>query len=437
MELIMTDNKHENILTNQQYGKWNAILVTHNNLPKYVFYQNHSKMFPETLDNWVNAIRKINYTNQISPVRMDIDITNTCPNDCIMCFAKELRTNNKVMIPLDKLVLIFDDFKQMGGISVRLTGGGDPLAHPNIIGVINHLSNLNLKITIETNGDCLSNEIIDTIVQHVHHLRISINAGDNISREQVHRPMARHFSYDTLLQKIRLVRDNSIKLGNSEKLFIGATFVILPENFSVAGKFISDMYDIGINWVALRKNIYREIYEQHPDIIPFVEKEIANFKKEISNHNKEFTIEEQYGVSFSPKSDFENCLISHARLIILADSSLQLCCLTRNGLVPHANMGILDNSSNPIQRLLKDNESLDDFKSKVPNTCQLCIDRDNNISLSNIASLVAINKDFQFSKANVCLNSIDNTLPPKLKITQIILDNKKYQLFQHGGIVEL
>jgi len=434
----MDDRNDGDVLVNKQYGKWNAIFVQ-SNTNEYVFYQNHSKLFPEQLEDWIESIKRAHLSKEISPIRLDIDITNSCSNNCCMCFAKELRTNIPSMIKLEQLKNIFFNFKSLGGKSVRLTGGGDPLNHPNIIEIITYLGELGLKITIETNGDLLSPAIISAIAKYVHHLRVSFDAGDDESRKKVHRPYLKQFTYDNLISKIITTHQTAIKFKREHELFIGATFVILPENFLTVGKFITDMYEIGINWVAIRKNIYRKVYEDNPNIIPFVETTLKKLRGKLTMVDKDFTIEEQYGVSFDPKSDFNTCWVSYVRLIVLANASLQLCCLTRNGMVSEANLGILQHMDKPLDALLDNNEkNIDTFRQVVPKQCQLCIDRDNNISFSNIAALLDKDVDCKFSKAKVFLKgSNEKNYFNDCQIIQLPLDEQQYDVFRKGLIVTL
>jgi MoaA/NifB/PqqE/SkfB family radical SAM enzyme len=430
--------KNEDIvLVNKQYGKWNAVLTKHDKF-RYVFFQNHSKIFPESLDDWVNALKEAYFNSALKPVRLDIDITNSCSNNCIMCFAKELRAKNNTYISVDKLINIFNNFKNLGGKSVRLTGGGDPLNHPEIINIIEVLSSLGLKITIETNGDLLSPEVGQAIAKFVHHLRVSVDAADNDSRSLVHRANNPKFNYDNLIKKIKYTKNKADELGRNEELFLGATFVALPENYLVIDKFVADMYDLGVNWVALRKNIHREVYEKNPQIIPVLEKQIKQIKKGYYKNPVNFTIEEQYGVSFSPDQDFDTCWVSHIRHIVLADSSLQLCCLARNNLIPEANIGILPASKEPFTEISFANaELINNFRKSVPSKCPFCIDKDNNISFSNIISLLKMNKNIAFVKANVYLGNDKNIFLNNDKIWQISLDQAQYNLFKTGAITKL
>lgn len=430
-------NCHENTLVNKQYGKWNAICATCGG-DAYIFYQNHAKMFPEQLNDWIEAIKNAYFKQTLSPVRLDIDITSHCSNDCVMCFSKKLNSELNSMLSLDKLKLIFDDFKSLGGKSVRLTGGGDPLNHPNIVEIIKYLANLKLKITIETNGDLLQDDIIKAIANYVHHLRISVDAVDDNSRYQVHKPNDKTHGYESLIKKIKMVHAEAAKLGREQKLFIGATFIMLPENYQGISKFMHNMHDAGVNWIAIRKNIYRKVYDEHPKIIPFVEKQIDVFKHSIKG-KKDFTIEKQYGVSFKPKDDFNCCWISQLRFIVLADSSLQLCCLARNEVVPKAKIGILNNKSRSIANLLKNNDRIQDFQKNVPDNCQFCIDKENNIGFANIVALLEQNADFNFTKAHVYLadEKSNDTFMDDNKIMHLPLTNKQHDYYTQGKIVDV
>ncbi|MGD9107895.1 MAG: radical SAM protein [Gammaproteobacteria bacterium] len=434
----MVFNYHENILVNRQYGKWNAICAICN-AKTYVFYQNHAKMFPEQLDEWIKAIKSAYFNQTLSPIRLDIDVTSNCSNNCIMCFSKKLNSKLNSTLPLDQLKSIFDDFKNLGGKSVRLTGGGDPLNHPKIIEIIKYLADLKLKITVETNGDLLQGNIIKTIANYVHHLRISVDSFDNNSRYQVHKSNDKAHNYENLIKKIKTVHVEAIKFNREQELFIGATFIMLPENYRNISKFMCDMYDVGANWIAIRKNICRKVYDDHPEIIPFVENQINIFKQNIKD-KRDFIIEKQYGISFKPKDDFNFCWISRLRFIILADLSLQLCCLARNGIMPKAKIGTINDKTQSIATLLKNNSHIQDFQKNIPKNCQFCIDKENNISFANIVALLKQNANFNFTKAHVYLTnekSNDKACMNANKIMQIPLTKKQYERYMQGDIVNV
>lgn len=417
---------------NVQYGKWNAVLATNGN-HSFVFYQNHSKIFPEPLRAWTDALKKSAETGTMFPVRLDIDITNICCNDCVMCFARELREKHKTHIALPKLLNIFEDFQKQGGASVRLTGGGDCLTHPSIVPVLNHLGNTDLKITIETNGDLLSRpKTREAVAKNIHHLRVSVNAGDNLSRALVHRPRNRNYTYDQLLSNIRTVKEIADHSGRSKDLFLGATFVALPQNYKSLQSFVADMKEIGVNWIAVRQDIHREVYSENPHILPHVKNVLAKTQK-----SDDFTIEGQYGVSFQPKQDFDSCWVSYVRPIILADSSLQLCCLARNDVMPAARVGVLGDSPFPIKEALtKDSDRVRLFREDVPEKCGFCIDKDNNISFSHITDLVR-KGGFSFFKAKVHVSSQRMLTKDRFDIYQVTIPEEDFEEFNKGRMVSL
>jgi organic radical activating enzyme len=348
-----------------------------------------------------------------------------------------LRVRSKTSISQDQLKKIFDDFKNLGGKSVRLTGGGEPLSHPNVIPIIEYLASQDFKITVETNGDLITDSIASVIAKHVNHLRISVDAANNSSRKQIHQPSCSKFTYDQLLNKIAKVRNRSADYGRSQELFLGATFIVLPENYSLINKFVSDMYKLDVNWVAIRKNIYREVYSNTPEIVASIENDIKILQDAFNKSTRNFTIESQYGVSFKPQDDLDECLVSYARYVILADSSLQLCCLARNGIIPEAYIGALSNDLTPIRNLLDDNKFLiDKFHKAVPKSCQYCIDKDNNISFSQVVALLKKDQNYKFSKANVFVGNNQFYVDSNC-ITQIAIDHTKFEEFKNGSIVAI
>ncbi len=381
-------------------------------------------MFPESLDIWINSIGENILKNRIAPIRLDIDITNRCNNDCIMCFSRNLPQTS---LDIEHITSIIEDFAALGGMSVRLTGGGDCLTHPDIVSILELVGKNNLLLTIETNGDILcSPEIAEAVAKHVHHLRISVDSADTKSRQVIHRPINAEWTYEAILSNICDIRGRVAKLGRDSALFIGATFLILPENYSQVSKFLNDMEIIGVNWVAVRRIIDRSIYILMPEVLRKVEFQLSGRKKDCKLH-----IEPQYNIVLEPYKYISTCWISKARLIVLADGTLHLCCLARNCLHPHSFIGHLSDNVKPLARLLNQKSArIASFFSDAPKQCQVCIDYDNNISLSNIAWMIKKESNINFQKSLVTPGQITRFVGVDIwGIAQLQLAPASYEYF--------
>jgi hypothetical protein len=95
----------------------------------------------------------------------------------------------------------------------------------------------------------------------------------------------------------------------------------------------------------------------------------------------------------------------------------------------------------PITKLLKKSSNLINlFRSSVPKKCQLCIDKDTNISFAKLSKLLDDHPDLEFFKANVYLknNELRNKIYlDKNNIMQVPLEKNKYKTYSQKNLIKL
>ncbi|MBV8519464.1 MAG: radical SAM protein [Acidobacteria bacterium] len=112
------------------------------------------------------------------PVHAELDLTDRCNVACYFCNQQDLRT--KESIPLPKLTELIDELQSTGLKSVRLSGGGDPLFHRDVLNVMDHLALRGVIIdNLTTNGVALTNEVAERLVKNqAREVIFSLNAAD-------------------------------------------------------------------------------------------------------------------------------------------------------------------------------------------------------------------------------------------------------------------
>ncbi len=120
------------------------------------------------------------------PFHVQIDLTNSCNNDCIGCWCNSPLLEEKKMsleakeqiLPLDVVCDLLDEIKALGAKEVYYSGGGEPFTHPEIIKILSYTKKLGLTCYVNTNFTLLTKHIIDKIIDiGVDHLTVSIWAG--------------------------------------------------------------------------------------------------------------------------------------------------------------------------------------------------------------------------------------------------------------------
>jgi len=111
-------------------------------------------------------------SNKIIPWHVQLNPTNRCPLRCSFCSCE----NRDKMLELDfeRAKDIISQFKKLGTKAITITGGGDPLAYSHINELIEFIHDLQINISLVTNGVLFKNLKIEN-VNKITWCRISIS----------------------------------------------------------------------------------------------------------------------------------------------------------------------------------------------------------------------------------------------------------------------
>lgn len=425
-------------MANQTFGRYNALYAPTGADKARVFQVNSIIDFdPQDPEVYADGLKKVREGISHALVRMDIDFTNACNNDCPPCFARWLREKYPVEIPYEKGIRLLADLKHLGCDCVRFTGGGDPLMHPNFVDLVKY-SGANLRTVVDTNGDYLCMPgYSEAIAQSAHRIRFSVDSGDNETRVLSHRPKDQNYTYDQLIRNMtRLRRLADILQERDSRLLIGASFIYGPHNYHAVGKFLSDMRDIGTDWVQVKPALIRG---KHPDAQGMEESVLEQIEQERAKNPDEIRMHLPERVSFDPKTEFPRCWTTQLRGFLLAHSLLSICNLVRNQEVPFAQIGTVGDGEQPIQDLLfseQGKHQIGIVQSTAPSGCKYCIDKITQITLQNMADTLTGNPDAQFQRARVTEGECNQVGAEDNHVLNITLNPKSYQSFHSWELVE-
>ena len=182
----------------------------------------------------IDAIAGNNAT--AGPVHAELDLTDRCNVACYFCNQQDLRT--KESIPLPRLTDLIDELAGTGLKSVRLSGGGDPLFHKDVLNVIDHLALRNVIVdNVTTNGVALTTEVATRLVKNkAREVIFSLNAAD--ASDYARMMKVKPALFDKVLENIR----NLLAIrGDSMYPSVVMQFLLDRENVHR----IVDMYELG------------------------------------------------------------------------------------------------------------------------------------------------------------------------------------------------
>jgi MoaA/NifB/PqqE/SkfB family radical SAM enzyme len=156
-------------------------------------------------------IRPSRPTGRRAPGTRELDLTDRCNVACYFCNQQDLRTKDS--IPLPKLTDLIDELAEGGLKSVRLSGGGDPLVHRDVLNVLDYLALKNVIVdNLTTNGVALNGEVARRLVDNkAREVIFSLNAAD--AADYARMMQVKPALFDKVLENIRnliAIRGDSI-----------------------------------------------------------------------------------------------------------------------------------------------------------------------------------------------------------------------------------
>ncbi len=119
------------------------------------FYQEtEEKVFENTRDFFMEEVQGRPLISNIQ-----FELSSRCNERCIHCYIPNNKKNHGFEMPTHKVKSILDEFSEMGGIHVTLSGG-EVLLHKNLLEIISYCRKKDFKITILSNLISLSDEQI-------------------------------------------------------------------------------------------------------------------------------------------------------------------------------------------------------------------------------------------------------------------------------------
>jgi len=120
----------------------------------------------------------------VGPTTVQLDLTDACNQACHVCWlhAPDLKAKNKerlgklASLPIERVLALFDELKDLGTEEIYFAGGGEPFAHPKVWEAIEGALHRGLTASLHTNFS-LVGDVQRLIDLGVHHVTVSLWAG--------------------------------------------------------------------------------------------------------------------------------------------------------------------------------------------------------------------------------------------------------------------
>ncbi|RZT95920.1 radical SAM protein with 4Fe4S-binding SPASM domain [Ancylomarina subtilis] len=119
------------------------------------------------------------------PELVDISISNHCSKGCDYCYRDSKPNHSFMSLDDYKFVLSSLNHKKYGNVFQVALGGGEPLEHPEIFEILDITRQFNLVPNFTTNGENITQTIVDRIKGKVGAVAISLNNMHDIDNSKI------------------------------------------------------------------------------------------------------------------------------------------------------------------------------------------------------------------------------------------------------------
>ncbi len=170
---------------------------------------------------------------RVAPLHLDMGISSGCNMACTFCYGviqnrDGFGTNSKKIfhIPTEAVKRTFKDAKEIGVKSIALIGEGENTLHPDFYEIINYGREIDLDLSLATNGIRIDHKRLDIILDSLKWIRFNISAGTKETFQKIHRVN----QMDRVLGNAKALAEMKKKLNSN--CVIGFQMVVTKENMN-------------------------------------------------------------------------------------------------------------------------------------------------------------------------------------------------------------
>lgn len=268
-----------------------------------ILYEEYS---PWKAVHFLDRLKQAHACKKCAPVSLQLSLTDKCTNKCVYCYLKEhnLKQNQLQYKVVHKLLC---DASNIGIKGIEITGGGDPLSHPDIWKIVEDIHDLKLDLGLITNGHGLKAEKLKNATW----VRISLD------------------SYNpNTYRKIRNAKFLDLapikELCSYQNVTVGACCVLNRYNYNEVYDFILNSKNIGFKNVWLKPVEGSEEKYLRPQINA-IKEQLQEAKKLITPEFKIFMPDFSEKSKKTPK-EFSRCYQQHVATFVGSDGGVYPCC---------------------------------------------------------------------------------------------------------------
>lgn len=187
------------------------------------------------------------------PQTAQIDIANTCNNNCIACWLRspllhgerESQPDMKAQLPTAVVMKLLGDLARSGTKHIYFSGGGEPFSHPDAIEIFESVKSYGMSCTVHCNFTLVTREHIDRMIEAgVECLTVSLWAGSPEIYAKTH-PNKTEDDFREMTERLKYLTGNK-----SRRTLLNIYNVISSVNCHAVEEMVHFAADVGADRVS-------------------------------------------------------------------------------------------------------------------------------------------------------------------------------------------
>lgn len=277
-------------------------------------------MMGNTIFNEFNSVKKIlHYQDKLSRfldagktlIVTEFDLTNRCNNNCPLCVGVK---ENGSELTWDEIKMIVEGLRKMDNKGVIISGGGEPLLHPDFIRTLELIKNSGMQIGLNSNGLALDREKALAIAKYCTYFRISLDAGTPEMYKRTHGMPEK--SFEKVCENMRLMAD--VKKETGSLVSFTAGFLTSKVTSCDMEKFVVLCRDSGVGAAQ-----FRPFTGDETDITE--EYKRLKEKYETDDFKVRASLQKYTRFEKGPEKDYRRCHGMFFSTVVTADAKVFAC----------------------------------------------------------------------------------------------------------------
>jgi radical SAM protein with 4Fe4S-binding SPASM domain len=284
-----------------------------------------------------NSIVKNDF--RLGPEEIEVRPTNTCQLNCIGCwyYSPFLKEEHKRPIEWKRQHLTFETFKNLvddaidlGTITLKFSGGGDPLAHPQLCDFIEYSHSKGLANVMFSNL-LLCKDPVRLGKSGLKYVLVNFSAGSPETYQAYH-PNQKGESFGKLVEIIKILVDHKVEI-NLNCILAGVNYNDVPNMLKVAYdtsktisfKSLRGSEELGTYGVAMTPAQMAELQSKMPEYIKMADE--MGLKHDLPTYAKTLDPSSFDAIEKLPLEKI-SCYVGYYTTVIQPNGSVAICCHT-------------------------------------------------------------------------------------------------------------